>query len=72
MAVRQDTKIAMFILTYQVPWLKVLVIIDLITEMAIMSLPIVGFHSSTLGMSGKTVVMMAFLTRLPYVSPTSV
>ena len=71
MAMQKDTHISAFIMTYQIPWLKAVAVIDLVTEMAILNLPIVAFHSPLMSMSGKTVVMMAFFTRVPHASPAS-
>lgn len=60
-----------YILTYQISWLKAGAVIDVITEMVTICLPMVGFHSSPMAINRKVVVVMAFFTRLPYVSRPS-
>jgi len=39
----------------------------MITEVIIMALPIIGFHSSLMSIKSKLIVVMAFFTRIPYV-----
>jgi hypothetical protein len=53
------------ILTFQIPWLRALAAGDVFTEVVIMGLPIIGFHSSLMSMNRKVIVVVAFLTRVP-------
>jgi hypothetical protein len=55
------------LLTCQIPWLRAAAATDVVTEIVIMGLPIIGFHSSLMSISRKTIVVMAFFTRVPYV-----
>lgn len=55
-------------LTMQIPWLQVLTVGDIVTEVVIIMLPMVGLYKTFMNFADKATVMLAFSTRIPYVS----
>lgn len=56
------------ILTSQIPWLQAVTVGDIITEIIITSLPMLGLYNTQLPLKSKAAVMLAFSTRIPYVN----
>ncbi|KAF2844128.1 hypothetical protein T440DRAFT_484418 [Plenodomus tracheiphilus IPT5] len=48
-----------------VPWLKAVVVVDVVTEMVIILLPMIGFYGTLMPVRRRATVMLAFSTRLP-------
>jgi hypothetical protein len=53
----------------QLPWLWTLTVVDMLTEVLIVSLPIIGLRSLQMPFKRRALVILAFSFRLPYVPP---
>ncbi|EUC44616.1 hypothetical protein COCMIDRAFT_97750 [Bipolaris oryzae ATCC 44560] len=51
-----------------IPWLEVITVGDILTEIIIISLPILGLYNTQLPLKSKAAVMLAFSTRIPNIA----